>query len=211
MVTSEFAEEVFDEESRKLLKYRQLITHPKYMDIWMHSSANEFGRLAQGVGNQIKGTNTIYFIHNHQVPNDWFKDVTCAKFVVELKPNKEEMHRTRQTVGGNKVHYPGDVGTPTADLPLVNMLANSVISTPGARYVKNCYPNTPMTRYEYVKIKIDSILEEIIVEYNLCKKVTSNRYVYIEIQKGMYGLPQAGILAQQLLETRFNAQGYSQS
>ncbi len=33
--------------------------------------------------------------------------------------------------------------------------------------------------------------------------------MYIEIRKGMYGLPQVGILAQQLLERRLNAHGYS--
>ncbi len=66
----EMACEVFDEETGKQLKYRQLINHPKYREIWMHSSANEFGRLAQGVGGRIQGTNTIFFIYKHQVPSD---------------------------------------------------------------------------------------------------------------------------------------------
>ena len=35
--------------------------------------------------------------------------------------------------------------------------------------------------------------------------------MYVKIQKGMYGLPQAGILAQVLLEKRLNEHGYSQS
>jgi hypothetical protein len=95
------------------------------------------------------------------------------------------------------------------------MHLNSVISTPGAQYmtldVKNFYLNTPMSRYEYVRIKIDDIPKEIIVEYNLQEKVTTDGHVYVEIQKGMYGLPQAGILAQQLLEQRLNQHGYSQS
>ncbi len=43
--------------------------------------------------------------------------MTYAKLVCKLKPKKaKEVHRTRLTVGGNKVHYPGNVGTPTADL-----------------------------------------------------------------------------------------------
>jgi len=212
--TKEYANEVFDEESGQLLKYRKLITHPKYQEVWLHSSANEFGRLAQGVGGRIKGTDTIFFIYKTQVPPDRWKDVTYAKFVCELKPNKAEIHRTRLTVGGDKVHYPGDVGTPTADLTLVKIHLNSVISTPGARYmtldVKNFYLNTPMVRYEYVRIKLDDIPEEIIVEYGLRDKVASDGYVYVEIRKGMYGLPQAGILAQQLLEQRLNEHGYSQ-
>jgi hypothetical protein len=33
----------------------------------------------------------------------------------------------------------------------------------------------------------------------------------VRVQKGMYGLPQAGIIAQQLLETRLIANGYCQS
>ena len=157
-VIIESVNEVFDEETGKFLKYQKLITHPKYHETWLHSSANEFGRLAQGVGGRIKGTNTIFFINKTQVPPDRYKDVTYAKFVCELKPNKAEVHRTRLTVGGDKVNYPGDVGTPTADLTLVKMHLNSVVSTRGARYmtldVKNFYLNTPMARFEYVRINL---------------------------------------------------------
>jgi hypothetical protein len=64
---------------------------------------------------------------------------------------------------------------------------------------------------QYIRIKIDDIPDEIIVEYNLRNKVSNNGHVCIEIQKGMYGLPQAGILAQELLEKQLNEHGYSQS
>ena len=76
--------------------------------------------------------------------------------------------------------------------------------------VKNFYLNTPMARLEYVRINIDHVLQEIIDEYKLKDKVFDG-YIYVEIQKGMYGLPQADILAQQLLEERLNKHGYSQS
>jgi hypothetical protein len=112
----------------------------------MHSPANDIGRLVQGVGSQIQGTNTIFFIHKHQVPAERWRDITYAKFVCELNPNKKEVHRTRLTVGGNKVHYPGN-GV-TADSTLVKKHVNSIISTRGARYmtldVKNFYLNIPM-------------------------------------------------------------------
>ncbi len=189
----EHANEIFDAETGHVLKYRKLISHPKYREAWMHSSANEFGRLAQGVGNRIKGTDTIFFIHKYQVPQDRWKDVTYAKFVSELKPNKAEIHRTRLTVGGDKVHYPGDVGTPTADLSLVKMHLNSVISTPDARYmtldVKNFYLNTPMERYEYVRIRIDDIPDKIIVEYSLREKVAEDGHVFIEKECTVYPSP----------------------
>jgi hypothetical protein len=70
--------------------------------------------------------------------------------------------------------------------------------------LKNFYLNTPMTRYEYVRINFEDVPEEIIVEYNLRGKVASDGHVYVEIRKGMYGLPQAGILAQELLEKQLN-------
>jgi hypothetical protein len=89
-----------------------------------------------------------------KIPGDRWKDVTYAKFVCELKPNKKEIHQTRLTVGGDKVHYPGDVGTPTADLTLVKMHVNSIIFTQDAQYmmidVKNFYLNKLMVQYEYI-------------------------------------------------------------
>jgi hypothetical protein len=47
----------------------------------------------------------------------------------------------------------------------------------------------------------------IFVHYNLLKKVL-NGFVYMEIHCGMYGLPQAGILANKLLKTRLAHHGY---
>ena len=51
------------------------------------------------------------------------------------------------------------------------------------------------------------IPQEFIDLYNLTPKV-KNGYIYIEIQKGMYGLPQAGILANKLLKTRLADHDY---
>ncbi len=114
-----------------------------------------------------------------------------------------------------KINYTGDWGTPTGNLTLVKVHLNSVISMRKARYmtvdIKNFYLNTLMSRYEYVRIWLDNIPEEIIEQYALHDKVDGNGHVYIEVRKGMYGLPQAGILAQKLLEERPNKHGYSQS
>ena len=45
---------VMDAETDKLLNYRQLTCNPKYKKNWIISSANEFGRIANGVGGHIK-------------------------------------------------------------------------------------------------------------------------------------------------------------
>jgi hypothetical protein len=49
--------------------------------------------------------------------------------------------------------------------------------------------------------------EEIIQKYNL-NALAVDGWVYIEIRKGMYGLKQAGLLANQLLQTRLTPFGY---
>jgi hypothetical protein len=57
------------------------------------------------------------------------------------------------------------------------------------------YLNMPMDRPEYVRIKIKDVPDEIIKEYNLREMVDDDGYLYVEVRKGMYGLPQAGLLA----------------
>jgi hypothetical protein len=71
------------------------------------------------VGGQIDGTNTIYFVHKHEVPQDRLKDVTYIKFVLSVCMEKDDPHSIRATLGSNLIHYPDDVGTPTADLLLI--------------------------------------------------------------------------------------------
>jgi hypothetical protein len=51
-----------------------------------------------------------------------------------------------------------------------------------------------------MKILLSRFPEEIIKKYNL-KALAVDGWVYIEIRKGMYGLKQAGLLANQLLQT----------
>ena len=65
--------------------------------------------------------------------------------------------------------------------------------------IKYFYLNTPMSLFEYMRLKLADLPEDIIEHYNLRKNATKDGYVYLEVRKGMYGLPHAGILAQKLL------------
>eukprot|EP00804_Cyclotella_cryptica_P025442 CCRYP_017212-RB/>CCRYP_017212-RB protein AED:0.32 eAED:0.32 QI:0/-1/0/1/-1/1/1/0/471 len=95
------------------------------------------------------------------------------------------------------------------------ILFNSVISTAKARFmtmdISNFYLNTPLTRPEYIRMKLSDIPEEIITEYKLRDLVEPDDCVYIIIVLGMYGLPHAGLIANELLEKRLNKHGYQQS
>ena len=66
-----------------------------------------------------------------------------------------------------------------------------------------------MTRYEYMRLSITIIPQDIIKQYNL-PPLVSNSYIYIEIQQGMYRLPQAGNIANNLLTERLEPKGYYQ-
>ena len=77
--------------------------------------------------------------------------------------------------------------------------------------IKNLYLNTPSGRYEYLRLKLTNLPEDVIEHYGLKYKTTSDGYVYVDIRKGMYWLPQAGLLAQELLEQRLMKYGYTQS
>ena len=66
--------------------------------------------------------------------------------------------------------------------------------------IKDFYLNTRMMRYEYKQLKLEDLPEDFTKEYKLRDKVTKDEYVYVKILKGMHGLPQSGILAQELLE-----------
>jgi hypothetical protein len=61
--------------------------------------------------------------------------MTYCSFVVDIKDHKEEKERTRLTVGGDQIEYPGDKSTRTAALTKAKTLINSVISTLGAKFL----------------------------------------------------------------------------
>ena len=60
---------------------------------------------------------------------------------------------------------------------------------------------------EYVRIKFSDIPKEFIEEYDLSKEA-QNGWIYFEILRGCYGLPQSGRLANDLLCTRIEKAGY---
>jgi hypothetical protein len=87
---------------------------------------------------------------------------------------------------------------------VAKMFFNSVISTKNARFmtmdISNFYLMTPLHRPEFIHIKLSDIPDEVINEYKLSEKATINGSIYIRAKRVMYGLPQAGLIANELLE-----------
>jgi len=48
--------------------------------------------------------------------------------------------------------------------------------------IKDFYLNTPMTRYEYMQLKISDMPDDVIEHYNLLAIATPDGFIYCEIQ-----------------------------
>jgi hypothetical protein len=144
IIMPEMANAVICPETGKSLKHQELITKLRYKIKWMRSIANEI--------NRIYNTNIIRFIRISNIPKG--RKVTYGLFVVDIKDHKEEKERTRLTVGGDQIEYPGDKSTRTAGLTTAKILINSIISPLGAKFlvidIKKFYLNTPLRRFEYM-------------------------------------------------------------
>ena len=74
--------------------------------------------------------------------------------------------------------------------------------------LRNFYLGTPLNRYEYIRLSIKIIPQRIIDAYNLLGLV-HNGYVYCEIQRGVYEIPQAGKLAYNQLVRKLETHSYA--
>ena len=99
-----------------------------------------------------------------------------------------------------------------ADLTTSKMLWNSTIRTEGARYnmcsnISGFCVETPLSKFEYMKMSMRDILQAFQDIYSLNAK-TKNGFIYMCIQKGMYGLAVDEILANKLLKYCLAKKGY---
>ena len=98
-------------------------------------------------------------------------------------------------------------------MPLVKLLIQSVVSD-NKRFmtldIKDLYLNTPLDRSEYLRISAKLLPPEIIL-YNNLQPYPQKGSILFEVNKGMYGLPQAGLLAQNRLITHLTTHGYHQT
>ncbi len=164
----------------------------------------------------MKGTDAIFFIPRDKVLRARAKYVTHGLITCLIRPKKiEEPNRARLVAGGERVHYSFGTGMPTADLLTIKLLINSMISTPEARFfmmdINNFYLCMPLTRYEYMQLKLSNMPEDIIAHYHLLNIATADWYVHCKTCQGMYGLPQGRIIAQELLTRRLKEHKYNQS
>ena len=129
----------------------------------------------------VKSTDTLVFIFKHEVPAH--KKITYANFVCDIRHLKDEPYRVRLVVGGDKLPYNDDAGSPVASILETKLLINSVISgaKQGARFLsmdlKDFFLASPMPEPEFMKIHKRYIPDDIIAKYSLKQKF-DNDYIY---------------------------------
>ncbi len=133
------------------------------------------------------GINTIIFIGKDQVPKARAKDVTYGLITCLVRPEKK-MNQTGQDWLRAGTGYPGDANTPTANLLTIKILINSIISSPGTKFmtmdIKELYLNTPMARYKYMQLHITDMPEDVIEHYNLRDKATLMAISTVKYKRG---------------------------
>ena len=76
--------------------------------------------------------------------------------------------------------------------------------------IKDFYLNTSLPRPKHIKIPVNIIPQDVHDQCNL-KDLEEDGNVYVQVDKTIYGLPQAGRLSNDALITKLAADDYAQS
>ena len=205
-----FANAVVHPDTGAMLEHRDLLK-TNMRDQFIQANIDEIGRLTDGrVGKSASiPSNTMAFVHWSELPRG--EKATCLRIVADYRSHKPNPNRVRWTAGGDKIHYPGTVSTPTAEMLTAKLLFNSVISTDNARFmgidISDFYLNSTMPEPEWMWAPVALIPDEVMEAYDLHDKVKNGR-VLVRIDGGMHGLPQAGRLAYDQLVKHLKPHGY---
>jgi hypothetical protein len=178
-----------------------------YQDEWRLADDIEHRKL-------VTETQTMHVMHKAAIPADRRRDVAYYNPQVKEKyKNGKWARRIRGTAGGDRTNYTGPVTARTASLEVLRALLNSTLADDAdfmAADITDYYLGTPLLRPEYMRSSRKQVSATIIAEYGY-EDYFINDMLYFQINKGMYGLPQAGLLAQNRLVVRIAEHGYIHS
>ena len=97
--------------------------------------------------------------------------------------------------------FTGYLSTLTELVTTETFVFNSVVSNTGAKCIladiKYFYLNNILPDPEFMRIPLKIIPQQIVYTYNLVTLVNNQEWIYMRINKSLYGLKQAGIIANQ--------------
>jgi hypothetical protein len=194
-----------DDITGKPLRFRALRKGPE-ADIWEQASREEFIRL-------MRETKTMSPCHPSEVPEGQKTSYYNQVCSIKIKEGRR-VARVRGTFGGEVIDYDGETTALTAALPTIKLLANDIISDPTAKAlvvdIKDFYLMSDLLRPEFMWINLADMPDDIQAEFDTARYAVAGR-VLMKVVKGIYGLPQAGFLAQQALAIHLAEYGYEEA
>ena len=163
---------------------------------------------------RLLDTKTLHPCHLLEQPADRRGDTTY--YNPQTKEKRDEhtnvkTYRVRGAAGGDRINYPGAVAARCADLELVKLLINLTISEPNRKWmtmdISDFYLHSTLERPEWIRITRKHLSDNVLDKYQLWAYLV-NGSILFRIDKGMYGLPQAGLLAKTELTAHLAAGGY---
>jgi hypothetical protein len=181
--------------------YKKLMNDSATAEIWQTAFGKDFGDMAQGCYKTgQKGTNAMFVMTHNEIAHALAVGTkfTDANPVIDYQPHKEDPNKIWITAGGNLIQCNSELSVRTAGINTAKLHWNSIVSTNKAKYmfhdIKFFYLTAALEYFEYMRIPLSYFPALTVEQYNLIE-CAYNGYVYIEMQHALWGLPQAGILA----------------
>ncbi len=190
------------------------MNNPATADIWQTAFDKDFGGISQGDNKTgQRGTNAMFVMTHDKIHLVLAtgKKFTYGNQVINYRLQKEDPQRICITAEGNLIIYALSPSICTADLDTAKLHWNSVISTKGAKYMcldtKMFYLTAKLEYFKYMHMPLELFPIWIQEQCNF-KLLAYKGFVYLEMQKAAWGLPQAGILANKCLQRKLTPFGY---
>jgi len=196
------------------LRYRRLTksSHPESA-IWWAASDRELVKA-------IEERHTFKPIFERDKPTDRlasYVNFQCKKkFPDETNPALFDA-RVRATYGGNLTDYTGDRSAHTSSMTDFKILLNKTVSMPNRKFVTADATDfylidNPLERPEYMRLKLSEVSPWAMEHFQFAKYAQPGAdTILLQVDNGIYGLPQSGILAQRRLKAHLADHGYIES
>ena len=174
------------------LSYAQAI-RSEDAEAWTQAAHEEYIRL-------VVTTGTGSFVPHAAKPKQRKASYYNPQLKVKMK-NGTRIYRVRGTYGGDRGDFEGETAAYTASLTTIKVLLQSALSDDDdllTSDISDYYLGSPMERPEYMRIQRRQIPQRTIDELNL-EPLFEGDAIMMEVRKGIYGLKQAGKLAQDRL------------
>ena len=196
------------QENGKPITHRSVMRGPD-ADAWKEASATELRKL-------FRETKSMKPTLRRLQPKDRWHDTGRYNPQVKEKilADGTRQRRVRGTVSGDIIKYAGFTSTNTAASADLRILYNDVVSTDGAAFmsvdISDFYLSHDIDRPEFMWILRKDIPDSIMEEFDLHRYLDGDR-ILLEILKGMYGLKQAGRIANDNLVPLLEKSGFMQA